>query len=96
MTTKDTTKKNTLTNRRTMSGVVVKRSGDKTVSVEVSRVVVHPLYHKRHVSLKKYLAHDEKNEVEVGDKVVISESRPLSARKRWVVISHTNLKTAKK
>lgn len=96
MTTKDTKKENTLAQRRTMTGEVVRRSGDKTVSVEVSRVVVHPMYHKRHVSLKKYLAHDEKNEYKVGDKVVISESRPLSARKRWVVISPSNPKNVKK
>ena len=92
MNTKDTTKGKTLENRRTMSGIVVRRSGDKTVAVEISRVVVHPLYQKRHTSITKYLAHDEKNEVKVEDKVVISESRPLSARKRWVVIEHTSPK----
>ena len=73
------------TKKRTLTGTVVKKSGDKTIAVETSRVVVHPLYGKRRTVTKKYLAHDEKNEAEVGSQVVIEESRPRSSRKRWVV-----------
>lgn len=68
---------------RKMTGTVVRRSGDKTVAVAVKRVTVHPLYQKRRTETAVYLAHDEKNEAGVGDEVVIAESRPLSARKRW-------------
>lgn len=72
--------------RRTLTGVVVKRSGDKTVAVTVTRVEVHKLYHKRRTRTKKYLAHDPNNASQVGDTVTIQESRPLSARKRWVIV----------
>lgn len=72
--------------KRTLTGVVLRRSGDKTVAVEVSRVEVHALYHKRRTVSKTYLAHDTKNVVKAGDKVVIRECRPLSARKRWEVV----------
>ncbi len=74
------------TKRRVLNGTVVRRSGDKTVAVEVTAVSVHPVYRKRRVERKVYLAHDEKNEKNVGDKVMIQEARPLSARKRWVVL----------
>jgi small subunit ribosomal protein S17 len=74
--------------RRVMVGEVVRRSGDKTVAVEVSRVTVHPVYHKRRTEKKVYLAHDEKNLCNVGDHVSIKEARPLSARKRWVVFNN--------
>lgn len=74
------------TRRRIMKGVAVRRSGDKTVAVAVSRVVRHPLYRKRRTLTVTHLAHDAQNEVQVGDHVTIQESRPLSARKRWVVI----------
>ncbi|MAF80760.1 30S ribosomal protein S17 [bacterium] len=75
------------TKRQTLSGTVIKKSGDKTVSVVISRVVVHPLYGKRRTVTKKYLAHDEKNEVEVGSTVTIAATRPRSARKRWEVVT---------
>jgi small subunit ribosomal protein S17 len=58
---------------------------DKTVVVRVSRVYKHPLYGKVITTHKKYKAHDEKNECRVGDTVVLIESRPLSAQKRWAV-----------
>lgn len=75
------------TRKRTVTGVAVSRSGDKTVAIQVVRTLRHPLYGKSIKRTKKYLAHDEKNEVVVGDTVTIQESRPLSARKRWIVIS---------
>lgn len=85
------TTNNTPPTRRvqTLQGTVVRRSGDKTVAVLVRRVVKHPMYRKRATLTQKYLAHDEKNEAKVGDHVTIKASRPLSARKRWAVVSST-------
>lgn len=73
------------TNRRKMTGVVVKDKMDKTVVIEVEKFKKHPKYHKYLKTKKRYKAHDEKNECNVGDKVQIIESRPLSKEKRWVV-----------
>ena len=71
--------------RKTRRGTVVKRSGDKTVSVLVERRYAHPIYGKQITVGKKYPTHDERNEAAPGDFVVIQETRPLSARKRWRV-----------
>lgn len=72
--------------KRELDGVVVRKSGLKTVAVEIVRVIAHSLYGKRIKQTKRYLAHDESNGLSVGDAVTIQESRPLSARKRWVVV----------
>lgn len=72
--------------KKRLKGEVVSDKMDKTVVVEVKRVVMHPKYKKRYTVSKKYKAHDEKNECKVGDIVVIEESRPLSKEKRWRVI----------
>jgi small subunit ribosomal protein S17 len=69
--------------KREIQGVVVKRSGDKTVSVLVTRKVLHPKYHKTVKRFKKYLVHDEKNEVNVGDTISAVECRPLSKTKSF-------------
>ena len=69
--------------KREIQGVVVKRSGDKTVSVLVERKVLHPRYHKTVKRFKKYLIHDEKNDVNVGDTVIAIECRPLSKTKSF-------------
>lgn len=69
--------------KRTIKGVVVSNKMDKTIVVRAERLVKHPVFHKyvrRHV---KYKAHDEKNQCNVGDTVLIVESRPLSREKRW-------------
>jgi len=71
------------THKREIQGVVVKKSGDKTVSVLVTRSVIHPKYHKTVKRFKKYLVHDEKNEVNVGDSVIARECRPLSKTKSF-------------
>ena len=71
--------------RKTRRGTVVKKSGDKTVSVLVERRYAHPVYGKQVTAGKKYPTHDERNECGVGDVVLIEETRPLSARKRWRV-----------
>jgi small subunit ribosomal protein S17 len=69
--------------KREIQGVVVKKSGDKTVSVLVERRVLHPRYHKTVRRFKKYLIHDERNEVNVGDTVSALECRPLSKTKSF-------------
>ena len=72
-----------MTHKREIQGVVVKRSGDKTASVLVTRLVMHPKYHKTVKRFKKYLVHDEKNELNVGDSVIAVECRPLSKTKSF-------------
>lgn len=69
--------------KREIQGVVVQKSGDKTVSVLVERKVVHPIYRKIVKRFKKYLIHDENNVVKIGDKIVAVECRPLSKRKSF-------------
>jgi small subunit ribosomal protein S17 len=70
--------------RRRMSGVVTRAKMQKTVTVQVERSYRHPLYGKVVHSRKSFLAHDELG-CRPGDMVQILESRPISARKRWVV-----------
>lgn len=72
-----------MTHKREIQGVVVKKSGDKTASVLVTRQVIHPRYHKTVKRFKKYLVHDERNELNVGDTVVAIECRPLSKTKSF-------------
>lgn len=72
--------------KRLLSGVVVSNKMDKTVSVAVARLKVHPIYRKRYKITKKFLAHDEDNKCQIGDKVEISETRPLSKNKRFEVV----------
>ncbi|WP_281951930.1 30S ribosomal protein S17 [Nitrosophilus kaiyonis] len=69
--------------KREIQGIVVKKSGDKTVSLLVERKVLHPRYHKIVKRFKKYLVHDEKNQVNVGDEIVAVECRPISKRKSF-------------
>ena len=72
--------------RRILNGKVVKKSGDKTVSVLVTRQSTHPIYKKIIRLSKKYLAHDNDNSISVGDNVKIQETRPFSKSKSWEVI----------
>ena len=72
--------------KRILQGVVVSDACDKTVIVRVERRVIHPVYKKTIVQSKKYAAHDEANAYKAGDTVRIQESRPISKRKRWVVL----------
>jgi len=69
--------------RKKRRGVVVSRSGDKSIVVLVERRKQHPLYGKTCRLRKRYHAHDEKNEANVGDRVQIRETRPMSRLKRW-------------
>ena len=68
-----------------VTGVVVSDKMEKSVVVAVERQVRDPLYGKTQRRTSKFLAHNEANDVKVGDRVAIVESRPLSRRKRWVV-----------
>jgi small subunit ribosomal protein S17 len=76
-----------MSTKATVTGVVVSDKMDKTVKVAIERQIRDGLYGKTQRRTSTFLAHDEKNEARVGDKVAITESRPLSARKRWVVTS---------
>ncbi len=69
--------------KREIQGVIVKKSGDKTVSMVVERRVMHPRYHKTVKRFKKYLIHDENNSLNVGDQVIAVECRPLSKSKSF-------------
>lgn len=69
--------------RKTRVGIVVSNKMDKSIVVTVVRRVRHPLYKKYFNKTKRYMAHDEENTCRVGDTVRITETRPLSARKRW-------------
>ena len=70
---------------RTLSGKVVSSKMDKTITVQVDRVVAHPLYGKFIRRSGKVLAHDESNESREGDIVVVSATKPISKRKVWVL-----------
>jgi small subunit ribosomal protein S17 len=71
---------------RTLQGVVVTAKAEKTVSVSVERVVQHPMYGKTIKKKTTFLAHDEEKKCKPGDIVTIQPVRPLSKRKRWLVI----------
>ena len=71
--------------RKTLTGVVWSDKMEKTVIVMVNRLVLHPVYKKYIRKRKKVKAHDEKNECRIGDKVLLTETRPLSKEKRWRV-----------
>ncbi len=73
--------------KRILQGVVISDSGDKTVIVRVERRYMHPIYKKYVSRSKKYAAHDEENRYRAGDAVRIEESRPISKRKRWIVLA---------
>jgi small subunit ribosomal protein S17 len=69
--------------RKERIGVVTSNKMDKSIVVSVERKVKHPKYGKFIKMTSKFMAHDEKNECGIGDKVLISETRPLSKNKRW-------------
>lgn len=75
--------------RRVLQGTVVSDKCDKTIIVLVERRVMHPVYKKFIRQSKKYAAHDEANAFKVGDSVQIIECRPLSKRKRWMVVTES-------
>jgi len=70
---------------KTLIGVVSSDKGDKTIVVTVLTRKTHPIYKKQYSVSTKFMAHDEKNEAHPGDRVSISETRPISARKRFAL-----------
>jgi small subunit ribosomal protein S17 len=66
-------------------GIVVSNKMEKSIVVEVEYRYRDPIYSKIIVQTKRYMAHDEKNECDIGDKVLLQPSRPLSRKKRWIV-----------
>jgi len=70
-------------NKRDLTGYVVSDRADKTIVVRCETILQHPLYKKYIRRRKKFMAHDPENTCQIGDKVQIVESRPLSRRKRW-------------
>jgi len=64
-------------------GIVISNKMEKTIVVKVESRFPHPIYSKTLVKTKKYLAHDELGECNIGDQVLVQETRPLSKRKRW-------------
>jgi small subunit ribosomal protein S17 len=71
--------------KTTKVGVVTSNAADKSVVVKVENLVMHPLYQKFVRTSSKFMAHDEENSCNAGDRVLIEECRPLSRRKRWRV-----------
>ena len=71
--------------KREIIGTVVSNKMTKSVVVTVERQVRHEMYGKQQRLTSRFMAHDEKNEAKVGDRVSLTSSRPLSRRKRWVV-----------
>lgn len=78
--------KDIVNHKKTFSGVVVSNKMDKTATVLVGKLVGHPLYQRTVKRSKKFYAHDERNECQVGDEVIIIETRPLSKNKRWKIM----------
>ena len=72
--------------RKTRIGIVRSNKMEKTISVAVERKLRHPIYGKFVKKTNKFTAHDEKNECNIGDTVLIMETRPLSKTKRWRLV----------
>ena len=70
---------------RTLTGTVVSNKGDKTIVISIQTRKTNRIYKKQYSVTTKYMAHDEKNEANVGDVVTITETRPISARKRFAL-----------
>lgn len=79
--------------RKTFIGIVSSNKSDKTITVVVETSKRHPMYGKSFKSTKKYHAHDENNQAQIGDKVEIISTRPLSALKRFSLLKIIDSKT---
>ena len=78
--------------KRVLSGIVSSSSSQKTVVVKVERTFKHPIYKKYIKRSKKYHAHDEENNLNIGDKVLIEETKPISKLKTWKVLNNEKAK----
>lgn len=72
--------------RKQRTGLVVSNKMNKSITVAVDRQVKHPIYGKFIKKTRKYMAHDENNDANIGDKVRIMETRPLSKNKKWRLV----------
>lgn len=72
---------------KTLTGIVTSNKADKTITITVTSRETHPIYGKQYSVNRKYTAHDEKNEANEGDKVTISEVRPISKTKSFTLVS---------
>jgi small subunit ribosomal protein S17 len=72
--------------RQVKTGVAISKAGEQTIIIRVDAYIAHPLYKKRVRKTKRFAAHDVDNKVNVGDTVLIGETRPLSKTKRWEVL----------
>ena len=70
---------------KTLTGMVASNKGNKTIVVTIVSHKTHPIYKKKYMVTKRIMAHDEANEAQVGDKVVIVETRPISANKHFTL-----------
>jgi len=73
--------------RKQFKGVIISDKMQKTAVVKVWTIKKHPLYQKRYHHYKKYFAHNKNNQYKTNDEVIIEETRPLSGKKRWNIIS---------
>ena len=71
---------------QTLIGAVSSDKADKTITVTVNTREMHPIYKKQYAVTRKYMAHDEKNQAGIGDKVEIKQTRPFSKRKSWELV----------
>lgn len=69
-----------------LTGIVTSDKADKTITITVTSRETHPIYGKQYTVSRKYIAHDENNEAHMGDKVTISETRPISKRKSFALV----------
>lgn len=74
--------------RRVLQGIVVSNKADKTVTIKVETTVKHPVYKKYIKRHKKYAAHDEANQCQIGQTVKIMECAPISKTKTWAVVNN--------
>ena len=79
--------------KRTLTGKITSNKMEKTVTVLVERRIKHPLYEKFITRSKKYHAHNEDNNLAIGDMVIIEECRPLSKTKNWKIVKQVSKAT---
>lgn len=72
---------------KTLTGIVTSDKADKTIVITVTSRETHPIYGKQYSVSRKYIAHDEQNEANAGDRVTIKETRPISKRKSFTLVS---------
>ena len=72
---------------KTLTGIVTSDKADKTIIITVTSRETHPIYRKQYTVSRKYAAHDEQNEAHMGDRVTIQETRPISKRKSFILVS---------